>query len=506
MTVTKPKFGPQKYSAGTDIINQGDDPERFYILTKGEVEIIRKYPDGSEVLIDKLGEGGFFGEIGLLKQAKRVATVRARTDVEVMTMGATSFQRWLDSSIISREELDAVVDQRMETIDTLVPLESAPEPKRDAATQEEKPPAKGFPKLPAQSVAGMQDYEPGDIIIREGDIAENFFIIAEGTVEVYYRGGDDEETVIARLSSGNYFGEIGLLEGGKRTATVRAATAVTLIVFDRETFGRWLSHNPSSKHELRRMAYERRGATQPLPLSGVPCLTTAQMREVDRAMVEDYRIELIQMMENAGRNLAHLARSRFLEGDPRGNTVVVLAGRGGNGGGGLVCARRLHNWGANVHVFITKSDREFKGIPAHQLEILRRMGVPVTIGSGMVLSGMTNVDLIIDAIIGYSLGGNPTGMSAEFIRWANTQEAPILSLDTPSGLELTNGHVFEPAIRATATMTLALPKEGLRYETGKGVVGELYLADISVPPDLFSEPGLAIEVGSVFAKDDIVRL
>jgi hypothetical protein len=55
-------------------------------------------------------------------------------------------------------------------------------------------------------------------------------------------------------------------------------------------------------------------------------------------------------------------------------------------------------------------------------------------------------------------------------------------------------------------MTLALPKEGLRYETGKGVVGELYLADISVPPDLFSEPGIEIEVGAIFAKDDIVRL
>ena len=120
---------------------------------------------------------------------------------------------------------------------------------------------------------------------------------------------------------------------------------------------------------------------------------------------------------------------------------------------GLVAARRLHNWGANVHVFITHSDQYFKGIPAKQLEILRRMGVPVTIGSGMVLRGTINVDLIIDAVIGYSLGGNPQGEAAEFIRWANAHDAPILSLDTPSGLELTNGQVFEPAIRATATMT-----------------------------------------------------
>lgn len=506
MSVTKPKFGPEQYPAGSDIIQQGDDPERFYILTKGEVEIIHKYPDGRELLVDKVRAGGFFGEIGLLKHAKRVATVRAKTDVEVMTMGSASFQRWLDSSMISREEIDAMVDQRMETVDSLQPLETKPEATA-VIPPELSPPTKGLPKLPGQTVAGMQDFEPGDIIIREGEMAENFYIIAEGIVEVYAQGADDKaDTVIARLSSGNYFGEIGLLEAGKRTATVRAVTAVTLILFDRETFGRWLSHSPTSKHELRRTANERRGSTQPLPLSGVPCLTTAQMREVDRAMVEDYRIELIQMMENAGRNLAHLARSRFLDGDPRGNTVVVLAGRGGNGGGGLVCARRLHNWGANVHIFITKSDRDFKGIPAQQLEILRRMGVPVTIGSGMVLTSMTHVDLIIDAVIGYSLGDNPHGVAADFIRWANEQEVPILSLDTPSGLELTSGHIFEPAIRATATMTLALPKEGLRYETGRGVVGELYLADISVPPDLFSEPSLNIEVGAIFAKDDIVRL
>ena len=109
----------------------------------------------------------------------------------------------------------------------------------------------------------------------------------------------------------------------------------------------------------------------------IPYITTDQMIEVDRAMIEDYHIELIQMMENAGRNLAHLARTRFFDGDPRGKKVVVLAGRGGNGGGGLVCARRLHNWGALVQVIIKAPDETYRGIPAHQLDILRRMNVAV---------------------------------------------------------------------------------------------------------------------------------
>ena len=82
----------------------------------------------------------------------------------------------------------------------------------------------------------------------------------------------------------------------------------------------------------------------------VPYLTTEQMVEVDRAMIEDFDIDLTRMMENAGRNLAHLARERFLDGDPRGKSVLVLAGPGGNGGGVLVAARRLHGYGTVVGV------------------------------------------------------------------------------------------------------------------------------------------------------------
>ena len=107
-----------------------------------------------------------------------------------------------------------------------------------------------------------------------------------------------------------------------------------------------------------------------LQAADVPYLTTSQMVEVDRAMIEDFQIHLIQMMENAGRNLAHLARARFLERD-----AVVLAGTGGNGGGALVCARRLHNWGASVQVFTTAPGRQFSPVPGHQLDILQHMQV-----------------------------------------------------------------------------------------------------------------------------------
>ncbi len=239
-------------------------------------------------------------------------------------------------------------------------------------------------------------------------------------------------------------------------------------------------------------------------MNTVPFLTTDQMREVDRAMIEDYHIELVQMMENAGRNLAHLARMRFLAGDPREKQVVVLCGPGGNGGGGLVCARHLHNWGAIVTVATTRPSDEYSGVPAHQLDIVRRLPLPVTYAG--VPPQTDTVNLILDAVIGYSLSGAPTGVASDQIRWAGSQDAPILSLDVPSGVDTSTGCVFDPAIRATATLTLALPKAGLRDGRARDAVGELYLGDISVPPDLYRKPNIGISVDPLFAREEIIRL
>ena len=168
----------------------------------------------------------------------------------------------------------------------------------------------------------------------------------------------------------------------------------------------------------------------PIYTGEVPYLTTEQMVEVDRLMIEDFKIDLIQMMENAGRNLAHLARVRFFDGDPTGKKVVVLAGTGGNGGGALVCARHMHNYGAQVKVFVTGADETFRPVPAHQLAILRRMKVSVT--QAAAITTIEPPSLIIDGVIGYSLQGAPRGTARDLIKWANEQAAPVLSLLTES--------------------------------------------------------------------------
>lgn len=224
-------------------------------------------------------------------------------------------------------------------------------------------------------------------------------------------------------------------------------------------------------------------------------VTAAQMREVDRAMIEDFRIELVQMMENAGRSLAELAVDAF---GPR--RVVVLAGPGGNGGGGLVAARHLVNRGRAVHAVLSAPQARLGPVPAHQLDILRRMGVSIsTAPAPSGLDALGEPDLIIDELIGYGLAGDPTEPAAELIRWADAHPAPVLSLDTPSGLDVTTGRAARPRVHAAATLTLALPKTGL---LGAREVGRLYLADILVPPLLYREMG--IEVGDLFGRSSVV--
>ena len=139
---------------------------------------------------------------------------------------------------------------------------------------------------------------------------------------------------------------------------------------------------------------------------------------------------------------------------------------------------------------------------AQQLAIIEEIGIGVAVG----LPGGDAFDLVLDGLIGYSLNGAPRGLSADLIKWANESAAPVLSLDVPSGLDTTTGTVFNPVVHASATVTLALPKEGLFGPGAAAVVGELYLADISVPRELYTRDPLRLAVAPIFARSDVVRL
>jgi len=231
--------------------------------------------------------------------------------------------------------------------------------------------------------------------------------------------------------------------------------------------------------------------------TSLPTLTMAQMIEVDRIMMEDLGIDLVRMMENAGRSLARLVQART--GSPSGH-VTVLVGTGGNGGGALVAARRLAGWDVDVSVHTSRRASDYTGIVQEQLSILQDLGVPID-ESGLPATGTTD-ETIIDGLVGYSLSGAPHGRVAELITWANDQHTPTISLDVPSGFSAATQSFLSPVIVAAATLTLALPKTGLDAATHH--VGDLFCADIGVPASLYRD-AFDLGIGHLFRDSDIVR-
>jgi NAD(P)H-hydrate epimerase len=207
------------------------------------------------------------------------------------------------------------------------------------------------------------------------------------------------------------------------------------------------------------------------------------MREVDRVAIEEVGPNLYQMMENAGRNLALMVIDT-LGADWATVPIAVLAGTGGNGGGGICAARHLANRGADVTVVISDEDR-LTPVPAEQLVVYR--------GTSGGLRRIDDLDalrpaLIVDAIIGYSLGGAPRGVAVEMIDWIGRQSVPVVSLDVPSGIDSTTGEAPGAHVRATVNLTLALPKTGL----DAAAAGDVWLADIGIPREVYRRAGIDV--------------
>ena len=110
---TTKKLQTTKYSAGQIVFEQGDAPDRFYIISSGEVEVIRRKRDGSEKILAVLHPGDYFGEIGLLTEARRNASIRAKTDVELLAMSWDDFRKVIESSEASRKDFADIMRERL---------------------------------------------------------------------------------------------------------------------------------------------------------------------------------------------------------------------------------------------------------------------------------------------------------------------------------------------------------------------------------------------------------
>lgn len=232
-------------------------------------------------------------------------------------------------------------------------------------------------------------------------------------------------------------------------------------------------------------------------------VTAEQMSEIDRSVAYQYGMQPVQLVENTGRALARVSRL-VLEGRLTKRKIIILVGTDKKAAGGLAAARNLHNWGAHVEVALTVPDSSLKKTALAQLNILKSMDVEIRDTGGLNIARLSKVDLIIDALLGYGVHGSPASEFASAINTANKSKKPVIALDVPSGLNATTGKAYDPCIMASATVALGVPKTGLLAAEAVPYVGELWLADIGIPPEVYAR--LELKGDNPFLDDDLVLI
>jgi NAD(P)H-hydrate epimerase len=127
---------------------------------------------------------------------------------------------------------------------------------------------------------------------------------------------------------------------------------------------------------------------------------------------------------------------------------------------------------------------------------------------GVSIADQLNLDncrTVLDAIFGTGLNRAPEGRAAEWIEAINDSGRRVVAVDVPSGLDSDSGRAFAPALRASLTVTLGLPKAGLLEADGPGLAGEVWVADIGIPFEAYREIGLEVPA-HLFAMHDRVQL
>jgi len=226
-----------------------------------------------------------------------------------------------------------------------------------------------------------------------------------------------------------------------------------------------------------------------LSSNDLPTLTSAQVKAADSLASERFGIPVDWLMEAAGWQVARFCRGR----------TAVVCGVGNNAGDGLAAARHLHRWGRLVSVSCIDVSR-LKGPAARQLAALEALGIGIS--ESPVLD---SAHIVVDALLGTGLSRPPEGEFARWIDAVNASQQRVIAVDLPSGLDADSGVAYAPTVRAHTTVTLGLPKPGLVQADGPSLAGEVWVADIGVPFEVYAELGIKVPA-HLFAMHDRFQL
>jgi ADP-dependent NAD(P)H-hydrate dehydratase / NAD(P)H-hydrate epimerase len=214
-----------------------------------------------------------------------------------------------------------------------------------------------------------------------------------------------------------------------------------------------------------------------------PLPDAAAMREMDRWAIEERGVPSRELMERAGAGLARVVE----EVAPDGGPLIVVCGKGNNGGDGFVAARLLRERGREVRVLVTAAAGEYRGDARANLEALP--GPPPEPFSADALDGAA---VIVDALLGTGFSGEPREPILGAIRAINAAASTVVACDVPSGVDASTGVVAAEAVLADATATFAAAKPGLWIRPGKVHAGSIRVIDIGIPPGAPVEPDIGL--------------
>lgn len=238
------KIMAKDFPKGTIICHQGDPGDSIFIISRGKVGVFRFTPQGKRIPLNQLKEGDFFGEFGFFARAGRQATVVALEDTGLLEITRKDLEEILREFPSVGRILFKFYKERV--LDNLLACSAL----FQAFSEKDRGLIRG---LFIEETAG-----PGDWIIKEGSPGDSFYIVKSGEVDVLSIGPQGETLRLARLKEGDFFGEIALLTGEPRTASVRAVGAVELVRLGRKEFEQMLAQHPEAQWILEKASYQRR--------------------------------------------------------------------------------------------------------------------------------------------------------------------------------------------------------------------------------------------------------
>lgn len=215
-------------------------------------------------------------------------------------------------------------------------------------------------------------------------------------------------------------------------------------------------------------------------------VTSKQMAAIDKRSIEEYGIPGIVLMRRAGQAVVDELVARL--GSVAGERLIVLCGRGNNGGDGFVVARLLKERNARVEVYLLATKDRIEGDARTAMEEWLAAGGTITELTDEAKVEETtarwgDADYLVDAMLGTGLSGEVCGIFRAVIEAIGRLRVPVVAVDIPSGIAGDTGQVCGVAIRATLTVTFGLPKIGHAFHPGKRHCGTLTVADIGFPKE-----------------------